>query len=206
MLKGPELALPQGYSFQDKTGTERYRVRIKWWSEEAKTYRDIAQVQPNMVNSITPIPLADEHCNPIIETPVVIDHYALAGLPAPLSGKVVCVDYNAASAQGELIAYSWWHDETQHQLHERNFNYLSDMEFGQKGVAAMRVLFDQFADRYAPALLKPEKWEEIRQCLLNQWDPAFVNGFDECSDEYDNYITPLATLAQQASWGSYPAI
>lgn len=200
LLKGPELALPQGYSFWDKTGTERHRVRVKWWSEEAITYRDIAQVQPNMVNGIPSIPLADEHCNPIIEIPVVIGHYTLAGLPAPLSGKVLCVDYNAASPRGELVAYSWCHDETSHQLHERNFNYLSDMEFGQKGLAAMRVLFDQLADRYTPALLKPEKWEEIRQCLLNHWDPAFISGVNECRDEYDDYITPMATLAQQASW------
>lgn len=125
LLKGPELALPQGYSFQDKTGTERHRVRIKWWSEEAKTYRDIAQVQPNMVNRIPPIPLADEHCNLVIEVPVVIGHYTLAGLPAPLSSKVACVDYNAASAQGKLVAYSWLHDETPHRLHELNFNYLT---------------------------------------------------------------------------------
>lgn len=201
LLKGPELELPQGYSFWDKTGTERHRVRIKWWNEEAMTYRDIAQVQPSMVNGIPSIPLADEHCNPMIEVPVVIGHYTMAGLPAPLSDKVVCVDYNAASVQGELVAYSWRHDVTPHQLHERNFNYLSDMVFGQQGVAAMRVLFNQLADRYSPVLLKPEKWEEIRQCLLNHWDPAFISGFDECRDEYDDYLTPLATLAQQASWG-----
>ncbi len=120
LLKGPELELPLGYNFFDKTGIERDRVRKKWWCEGAKTYRDIAQVQPDMVSRIPSMPLAAVHSNPVIDVPVVIGHYTLAGLPAPLSEKVVCVDYNAASTQGELVAYCWWHDEMPHRLHERN--------------------------------------------------------------------------------------
>lgn len=205
LLKGPELALPQGYSFLDKSGTERHRVRIKWWREEAKTYRDLAQVQPEMVRAIPSVPLAEVHRNPVIETPVVIGHYTLTGLPAPLSDKVVCVDYNAASTQGELVAYCWWSDEKPYQLHERNFEYLGTMAFGQKGLVAMMALFNQLAGRYPAVSLTPNQCEVIRHCLLNHWDPAFVSGLDECRSEYDDHITTLATLAQQASWGDLSA-
>lgn len=205
LLKGPELALPQGYSFLDKSGAERHRVRIKWWCEEAKTYRDLAQVQPEMVSAIPSVPLAEAHRNSVIETPVVIGHYTLTGLPAPLSDKVVCVDYNAASTQGELVAYCWWNDETPHQLHERNFEFLGTMTFGQEGVVAMMALFNQLAGRYPPVSLTPDQCEVIRHCLLNHWDPAFVSGLDECRSEYDDHITTLATLAQQGSWGDLSA-
>ena len=32
-LKGKEMAMPEGYSFYDKDGTERTEIRIKWWED-----------------------------------------------------------------------------------------------------------------------------------------------------------------------------
>ena len=206
LLKGPELALPQGHSFFDKTGVERHHIRVKWWREEANTYREIAQVQPEMMSRIPAIALGGLQSNPVIEVPVVIGHYTLAGLPAPLSDKVVCVDYNAASPQGELVAYSWWHyDDEPHQLHEDHFDYLSALTFGREGLYVMMDLFNQLADRYPPVTLTPIQTEAIRECLLEHWDPACVGGIDECGDEYDGYLPAVATLAQQGSWGELSA-
>lgn len=206
LLKGPELPLPRGYHFLDKSGIERHNIRIKWWHEVAKTYRDIVQVQPDMVSRIPAVALAAEHSNPAIKVPVVIGHYTLAGLPAPLSDKVVCVDYNAASAQGELVAYCWRHDEDEpHQLHENHFEYTGTLAFGREGLGAMMTLFNQLADRYPPALLTPIQTEAIRECLLKHWDPACIGGIEECQDEYDGYLSAVATLAQQGSWGDLSA-
>lgn len=33
---GPEIALPEGFSFLDKDGTQRYDSRVKWWSDRAR--------------------------------------------------------------------------------------------------------------------------------------------------------------------------
>jgi len=119
LLKGPEIALPEGYSFFDKTGTERTNIRARWWMDNAKTYRDIAQVGPKSVNCIPHIELPDVCKNQPQDVPVVIGHYTLAGKPAPLSEKVVCVDYNAAKSSNPLVAYVFGNSET--ELDEKHF-------------------------------------------------------------------------------------
>lgn len=106
LLKGPELTLPAGYSFLDKTGIERREIRVRWWQREAKTYRHIAQVQPDVVDSIPDIPLSQPY--PVLcANPVVIGHYTLAGEPELLSDTVICVDYNAAKGNNPLVAWEY---------------------------------------------------------------------------------------------------
>ncbi|WP_434640090.1 metallophosphoesterase [Klebsiella sp. I138] len=104
VLKGPELKLPAGFSFVDKTGIERQHIRVRWWRDDAKTYRQIAQVQPEMVNRIPDIPL-EQALPGRTDIPVVIGHYTLSGEPRALSDRVVCVDYNAAKAHNPLCAW-----------------------------------------------------------------------------------------------------
>ncbi|MGE0970018.1 metallophosphoesterase [Klebsiella sp. WOUb02] len=110
ILKGPELALPEGYSFLDKTGVERRHIRIRWWLNEATTYRQIAQVQPEMVGRIPDIALEKSACA-VPEVAVVVGHYTLSAEPQALSERVVCVDYNAAKANHPLRA--WIYDDGQ---------------------------------------------------------------------------------------------
>ncbi|SUQ57291.1 diadenosine tetraphosphatase [Raoultella terrigena] len=112
ILKGPELALPAGYSFEDKTRIERRHIRIRWWLNEATTYRQIAQVQPEMVSSIPDIAL-EKSAYVLPEVPVVVGHYTLSGEPAALSERVVCVDYNAAKASHPLRAWIYDAGETE---------------------------------------------------------------------------------------------
>ncbi|HHG8772336.1 TPA: metallophosphoesterase [Raoultella planticola] len=104
ILKGPELQLPAGFSFEDKTGVERRHIRVRWWLNEAKTYRQIAQVQPEMVSRIPDLPLEQSYPT-VAGIPVVIGHYTLSGEPQLLSDSVVCVDYNAAKGQHPLRAW-----------------------------------------------------------------------------------------------------
>lgn len=105
ILKGPELVLPEGYGFYDKTKTYRTHVRIRWWLDEAKTYREVAQVQPEAEVHIPEMTIPSEHQNARVDIPVVIGHYTLNTEPKLLSAEVACVDYNAASSHGNLIGF-----------------------------------------------------------------------------------------------------
>jgi len=127
LLKGPELSLPEGASFLDKTGTKRTNIRISWWLGHATTYRDIAQVQDAERENIPELQLPDDFIQQFtspsitsdagddrstINTPVVIGHYTLNGQYKFLgeTKNVVCVDYNAASKEGELVSFVYHRD------------------------------------------------------------------------------------------------
>ncbi len=107
LLKGPEIALPQGIFFKDKTGAQRNHIRQKWWCSSSRSLRDLAQVQQGASSSIPDIPVGIDVSHLAIDTPVVIGHYTLHGEPNPLSDNVVCVDYGAASQENPLCAYHW---------------------------------------------------------------------------------------------------
>jgi hypothetical protein len=124
LLKGPEIELPHGSSFKDKTGTTRTQIRCKWWSEKAETYRDFAQVQPEVVFDIPDIKLPNEQIPEQFSQPVIVGHYTLNGVPSVLSHKVACVDYNAAKDDNPLVAYFWQGEKV---LTERNFVYRNKM-------------------------------------------------------------------------------
>lgn len=118
ILKGPELCLPDGYSFMDKNGVERHRVRVRWWHHDAKTWRHLAQVQPEAAQDIPDLPLA--HPLPRFRgAPVVIGHYTLSGAPALLSESVVCVDFNAAKGNNPLVG--WMQPDGAGNLHNGRF-------------------------------------------------------------------------------------
>lgn len=41
LLKGKEIKLPEGITYQDKDSNPRDAIRIQWWSKEAKCLQDI---------------------------------------------------------------------------------------------------------------------------------------------------------------------
>lgn len=110
-LKGPEVGLADGASFRDKNGYERREVRIAWWRERARTYRDAAiSVPPDQAERVPDVPLPTGV--PIYPTgapPVVFGHYWLdwprephAALPqAP---NALCLDFSAGKG-GPLVTY-----------------------------------------------------------------------------------------------------
>lgn len=107
LLKGPEVKLPEEQSFVDKTGCKRRHIRVRWWLDNAHTYRELAQVPLEAEKQVPNLPLEEGYQFKLTKVPVVVGHYTLSGYPAVLSNKVVCVDYNAAKGEHPLVAYQW---------------------------------------------------------------------------------------------------
>ena len=41
ILKGKEIGLKSGASFKDKDGNVRHNIRVRWWDQQATTYKEI---------------------------------------------------------------------------------------------------------------------------------------------------------------------
>lgn len=106
ITKGPEHLLPDGRSFEDKDGTERSHVRLKWWNAEARTWRDIAISAP----SVEDLPEAELPASIASQTystnarPVFFGHYWLTGGPVLKAPNALCLDYSAGT-DGPLVTY-----------------------------------------------------------------------------------------------------
>lgn len=107
VTKGPEVKLPGGRVFYDHEATPRDDIRLQWWKEEARTYRNAAMVPTLQIPSIPDEPLPE---NVVMgsdcDTPVLVGHYWLSGRPEVRNGKVGVLDFSAA-AHGPLVAYRW---------------------------------------------------------------------------------------------------
>lgn len=106
LLKGKEVALPEGASYNDKEGTLRTVMRTKWWGERG-SYRDCYMGPEEARENIPDIPISGD---PLVhystnDVPVFIGHYWLDGEPTPLSNNIACLDYSVAKPGGSLVAY-----------------------------------------------------------------------------------------------------
>lgn len=123
VLKGFEIALPEGEQQEDKDGTARPNIRVRWWeSPEGRTYRQIVFPENNEVSDS---PIDFTHVNvwddyDLGEPPVFVGHYWLPPdkAPLPLSPNVACVDYSIAKPGGKLVAYRW---DGENQLDESKY-------------------------------------------------------------------------------------
>lgn len=107
VTKGQEVTLPDGYSFFDHEGNERHEVRIRWWDEGAKTYRDAAMVPTNQVARLPELPLpAGVKLGVEGSAPVFAGHYWVNGRPQVQHPRIAVLDYGAA-LHGPLVAYRW---------------------------------------------------------------------------------------------------
>ena len=104
--KGPEVALPIGYSFRDKDGTERTEVRLKWWESGATAWADIAMSVPDSDElPITAVPASvAQSTYPADAKPVFFAHYWLSGDLTLHAPSALCLDYSAGR-DGTLEAY-----------------------------------------------------------------------------------------------------
>ena len=116
LLKGIELELPSGYSFQDKGGKTRTSARIKWWQEDA-THWHQATVGAGK-GPFPQQPLPDDVYRYRDEVPLFVGHYWLNGEPEPLTERIACVDYSVARPGGKLTAYRWSGEKS---LRKENF-------------------------------------------------------------------------------------
>lgn len=107
LTKGLEVRLPEGHSFFDHGGIERFDVRARWWLENPRSFREVAIVDPAQAERVPELPLpADYAPAPVDGPPVFVGHYWMSGTPALQTAKVACLDYSAAKA-GPLVAYRW---------------------------------------------------------------------------------------------------
>jgi Calcineurin-like phosphoesterase len=113
LLKGVEVNLLDSISFKDKMGKERYSSRIKWWNPSLNTYRLSALGIDSDLLPDLPI----ENWKPIapMDKPTFIGHYQLCPTKfpiAPLMPKLACVDFNAGSKGGKMVAYQFDGEQT----------------------------------------------------------------------------------------------
>ena len=109
LLKGKEISLPSGKSFLDKEGNERTEIRIKWWMQEATTYRDMFLGPADAVPTIPDEAVTGDCLINYDKTqpPVFMGHYWMSGEPQTLASNIACVDWSVARVHGKLVAYSW---------------------------------------------------------------------------------------------------
>lgn len=120
-LKGKEHKIPNGHSFKDKAGIERFDNRFKWWVDpEGKTYDECYFEE---VKELTGKEMEIEWINNSSlysedEVPVFCGHYWLKDKKPKIQSKnVVCVDYSVAK-DNILSAYSWSGEK---ELKDENF-------------------------------------------------------------------------------------
>lgn len=110
LLKGPEIDLPKGITYNDKDGISRGRCRLRWWDIDAKTYSTAALV-PRATQGLLPHDLVDPSLLFTYDqkTPLFVGHYWMTGSPQKLSNHVACLDYSIGKGTngGKLCAYRW---------------------------------------------------------------------------------------------------
>ena len=108
VTKGAEIDLPEGVSFRDHEGTERFETRIRWWDEAATNYRDAAMVPNSEKHKFPDQPLpAHVQLGCASNVPVFVGHYWLSGEPHLQSVKVGVLDFGGAIDGRPLVAYRW---------------------------------------------------------------------------------------------------
>lgn len=108
ILKGPEVALPPGISFEDTEGVRRTRTRICWWCPAGETELSKIALQPGIeLPHVRLFQNAIYEVYEISEKPVFFGHYWLSGEPKLFRDNICCLDYSVASSrfQGKLAAY-----------------------------------------------------------------------------------------------------
>jgi len=108
VTKGPELALPEGYSITDKDGTVRHDIRLQWWKQKGARWSDIAISVPDLSElpqTEAPDAVLAASYDPAAK-PVFCGHYWLSGAPVLQAPNVLCLDYSAGR-DGPLLSYSW---------------------------------------------------------------------------------------------------
>lgn len=107
LLKGIEVELPNGASFEDKDGHVRHHARIQWWREPTRTFRNSTMAvdrKADLPDEPLPDGLASRRDDD--PRPVLFGHYWNNGIVGALTTGSACIDYSAVRG-GELVAYRW---------------------------------------------------------------------------------------------------
>ena len=127
ILKGKEIALSPGNSFSDKDGNVRHRIRVRWWDQGARTYRDAFLGPESAKTNIPDDEIAGDHLVEYFHDapPVFLGHYWMEGAPAPLAPNIACLDYSVAKPGGTLAAYRW---DGEKELKREKFVWVARVE------------------------------------------------------------------------------
>ena len=94
-VTGPEVELPQGYSFHDFHGNERKEVRLAWWNADAVTWPEATLSVPDPLELPQDAMPADAKSE-IYQSdapPVLVGHYKMKGVPRIEHQKASSIDY-----------------------------------------------------------------------------------------------------------------
>ena len=111
LLKGREVELPDGYSFSDKSGFSRTKMRTRWWlSGKGLTFRDWVFPDSDTIPAL-PVPAASVAAltGYSSKAPAVfLGHYWLPPdhPKVPVTENIACLDFSVAKG-GPLVAYRW---------------------------------------------------------------------------------------------------
>jgi hypothetical protein len=105
LLKGPEEHLPSGLHFSDKDGHKREEVRLRWWGQDATTFRKAALGMDGREDEIPDSTLPTDY-RYRESKPVFFGHYWLRGQPEVTAPNAACLDFSVAK-NGYLTAYRW---------------------------------------------------------------------------------------------------
>lgn len=104
IIKGIEIPLPGGDTFLDNDGHKRDRVRVRWWDENATTYRSAALLSPVQCAALADESIPDHARIRTGGKVTFFGHYWLTGEPVLQSDRYACVDYSAGRG-GPLVSY-----------------------------------------------------------------------------------------------------
>ena len=110
LLKGVEINLPEGHSFEDKDNNLlRFKARLRWWlANDLKLLLPQAVMMPSEQAETLPNLPIEKHLAPYrnIIHPTFVGHYWLTGTPKPLTPNIACLDYSIGNG-GQLVAYRY---------------------------------------------------------------------------------------------------
>jgi len=121
LLKGYEYTLPEGKSYLDKYGKERFEFRIAWWKDRASipsgaclgdigtfpegTKLSSDTLTDSFVDKV--MKTVDDKCDENVRPITAFGHYWMVGKPAPMSSRHLCLDWSVTIKGGKLCAYHW---------------------------------------------------------------------------------------------------
>lgn len=95
LTSGPEISLPEGFSFLDSKNVRRSHVRVAWWRAGSGSWRDAAlsvldpsELPASPIGEVRGVPSYGES-----EPPVLVGHYKMSGTPHIEASQAACLDY-----------------------------------------------------------------------------------------------------------------
>lgn len=108
LIKGPEIALPDGLVLRGPDGSEHRDARIAWWCDPGTSLRHALLGQGICAAALPDrsFPALRDYAYPDDAPPLLFGHYWFRGDPVPQRANAACLDYSVAGG-GRLAAYRW---------------------------------------------------------------------------------------------------